>query len=305
MVSPIFQIKKEKSTDTEGIFIIEPLEQGYGHTLGNALRRVLLSSLAGAAITSVKIDGITHQFSTLAGMKEDIVELVLNLKKIRVRYDGDKPLKMTLDVTGPREVKAGDIEVPSPAEIINKDYVIANLSDKKSRISCELTVEKGYGYSPFEERESQALGVIPVDATFSPVVRVDYDIESTRVGRITNYDKLVMTIHTDGTIKPEDALVSSAKVLIAYFTQVVEPKKVEEKVQKEETKLSNDVLKLTVEELNLPVRITNALERAGFKDIESLLGSNKRDISKVKNLGSKSIKIIEAALKEKGVELGE
>lgn len=305
MLSPTFQIKKEKTTETEGVFILEPLEQGYGHTLGNALRRVLLTSLPGAAVTYVKIDGVTHQFSTLSGLKEDIVELILNIKKIRIHYEGEKPLKVILEAVGPKEVKAKDIKVSSPARIINEDLVLAQLADKKAKLFCEMTVEKGYGYSPFEERESQTLGVIPVDAAFSPVQRVNYRIEATRVGRITNYDRLILEVKTDGTITPQEALDQSAKILIAYFTQIVEPKKVKSEEKKEEAKISAEILKLTVEELNLPVRITNALERAGYKDVESLLASNKGDISKVKNLGSKSIKIIEAALKEKGVEFGE
>ncbi|PIU03995.1 DNA-directed RNA polymerase subunit alpha [Candidatus Shapirobacteria bacterium CG08_land_8_20_14_0_20_39_18] len=301
MLSPIFQIKNEKSTDHEGIFIIEPLEQGYGHTVGNALRRVLLTSLPGAAVTYVKIAGVFHQFTSLEGMKEDVVELILNIKKIRFAYEGEKPVKVTLEAIGPGEVKAEEIKTPANVKVVSKDLVLANLSDKKSKLDVEMTVEKGYGYSPFEDRESQSLGVIPVDAAFSPILSVNYRIEATRVGRITNYDRLVMEILSDGSIKPIDALKEAAKILITYFNQIIEPRKVEEEQKPKEEKVSREALNLMIEELNLPVRISNALERAGFKTVADVLASNKKEIAKVKNLGSKSLKIIEAGLKEKGV----
>lgn len=304
MNDPIFQVKTERETQTEGVFIIEPLEQGYGNTIGNPLRRVLLSSLPGAAVTFVKITGVRHQFTTIPGLKEDVVELILNIKKIRVQYAGEKPIQIELDAAGPGEVKAGDIKCPTGVTIANKDLVLGNLADKKSKLSIEMTVERGYGYSPFEDRKSDTLGVIPVDATFTPVLRVNQKIESTRVGRMTNFDKLILEIYTDGTVTPSKALKEATKTLISYFEQLANPKKVE---KTEETKplIANETAKLTIEELTLPTRIVNALEKSGYKTVEDLLSASPKEVAKIKNLGSKSLKIISAALKEKGVNFGE
>ncbi|MFZ5365665.1 MAG: DNA-directed RNA polymerase subunit alpha [Patescibacteria group bacterium] len=301
MIQPIFQIKTEKETKNEGVFILEPLEQGYGQTVGNALRRVLLTSLPGAAVTFVKIAGVRHQFTTIPGLKEDVVELILNIKKLRIRYDGDKPVKINLEVTGPGEILASKIKTPANVEIVNKDLVLGTLADKKSKLQIDLTVEKGFGYSPFEERQSETLGVIPVDAIFSPVLRVNYKVEATRVGRMTNFDKLILEVLTDGTISPLEAVKESTKIIISYFEQILEPKKpkVEEK---EKIEASPEVLRLMIEELSLPTRIVNALEKAGFKTVEDIVSAPRNEISKVKNLGAKSIKIVEAALSEKGVD---
>jgi len=304
MNDPIFQIKTERETKTEGVFVIEPLEQGYGNTIGNPLRRVLLSSLPGAAVTFVKIAGVRHQFTTIPGLKEDVVELVLNIKKIRVQYTGEKPIQIELDATGPGEVKAGDIKCPTGVVIANKDLVLGNLADKKSKLSIEMTVERGYGYSPFEDRKSDTVGIIPIDATFTPVVRVNQKIESTRVGRMTNFDKLILEIYTDGTITPSNALKEATKTLISYFEQLANPKKVE-KTEEVKPLVANETAKLTIEELTLPTRIVNALEKSGYKTVEDLLSASPKEVAKIKNLGSKSLKIIQAALKEKGVNFGE
>jgi DNA-directed RNA polymerase subunit alpha len=301
MEEPLFQIKKEKEDKNKGVFVIEPLEQGYGHTLGNALRRVLLTSMPGAAITFVKIAGVRHQFTTLKGLKEDVVELILNLKKVRVKYQGKKPVKVKLEATGPGEVKAKKIKTSSGVEIANPELVIANLADKKSKLSVEMTIETGLGYSPFEERKSDVLGVIPVDASFSPVIRVNYRVEATRVGRLTNYDRLVLELETDGTIAPLEAVKGAAKILVAYFKQIVEPKVPKKKIE-EQPAISHEVLRLTVQELNLPTRIVNALENAGYKTVADLIAVDKKEIAKVRNLGGKSLKIIEIALKEKEVD---
>lgn len=300
MVKPIFQIKSEKQTESEGVFALEPLEAGFGHTLGNALRRALLTCLPGAAVTFIKITGVRHQFTTLPGLKEDIVEFILNVKKIRIKMSGDKPVKISLEATGPGEIKAGKIETPAGVEIVNKNLVLGHLADKKSKISCEMTVEPGFGYSPFEERKSETLGVISVDAIFSPVVKVNYTVGTTRVGRVANYDRLILEITVDGTISPAEALKQAAQILVSYFGQIVEPK-VHREEKEGKPNLSPDVLKLTVEELSLPTRITNALEKSGLKTVADLLETNKKQISLVKNLGDKSVKIIEAALREKGV----
>lgn len=304
MTSPIFQIKAQKKGKEEGVFVLEPLEAGFGYTLGNALRRVLLTRLPGAAVTKVKIAGVKHQFTTIPGLKEDVVELILNIKKIRISYGGDKPAKLTLEAVGPGEIKAGKVKAPAGVEIANKDLVLGTLTDKKSKLRMEMTAEKGLGYSPFEERESDTLGVIPIDAIFSPVIKVNYRVEATRVGRMTNYDKLILEVVTDGTISPFQAVKEAAKILVSYFGQIVEPKIPKAKEEKEK-KVKPEVLRLTVEELNLPTRIVNALEKSGYKTVADLVSAKRKEVAGVKNLGEKSIKIIDAALKEKGVQLPE
>jgi DNA-directed RNA polymerase subunit alpha len=300
---PMFEIKKEEVKGAWGKFAITPLEQGYGDTLGNSLRRVLLTSLKGAAITSVKIAGVKHQFSTLKGMKEDFIEFLLNLKKVRLSYDGDKPVKASISVKEAGEVKAKDIKVPANVKISNPDLVLATLN-KGAKLEVEMEVESGAGYSPADERSSGTVGLIPLDATFSPVRRVNYKVEETRVGRLTNYDKLVLELTTDGTIGPKEAILEAAKVLVAYFNQIVSPKKVVKKEEKTEVDLLGPVGKLSVEEIGLPTRVANALSKAGYETVEELVKAKKEDLVKVRNLGEKSIKIIRVALSEKGVEFG-
>lgn len=304
MIRPRFGYKAEEESATFGRFVLEPLEIGFGHTMGTALRRVLYTSLTGSSITSVKIDGVKHQFATLAGMPEDVVELILNIKKIAVRYKGEGPATMTLSTKGPREVKASEIEVSDGIEIVNPDFVLANLN-KDGRLEIEFTVETGRGYSPADERKTDTIGVIPVDAKFTPVTKVNYTVMSTRVGRVTNYDKLVLEVTTDGTVSPSEAVKEAATVLVNFFNQIVSP--VEEKAEEAVTSAAaaNDTLRLTVEELDLPTRIANALRKGGFETVADLIKSTKGEIAKVKNLGIKSVKIIEVALKEKGLELPE
>lgn len=302
MVDPIFQIEKKKETADFGQFVIEPLEQGYGNTLGNALRRVLLTSLPGAAVTQVKISGVKHQFSTLKGLKEDIVEFILNLKQLQIKYEGEKATKLSLDVTGPAEVKAADIQTPAKVEIVNKNHLLGSLANKKSRLKAEMMVETGFGYSPAEERKSEKLGVILVDASFSPVRRVNYKVEATRVGHRTDLDRLILEITTNGTIKPSEALKKAASILVAYFNQLVSPKKAP-KVEKKEKISWVSMPELTVEELDLPTRIANALRRGGYGTVGALAVASRADLIEVKNLGGKSIKIIEEALKKKGISL--
>jgi DNA-directed RNA polymerase subunit alpha len=300
MNEPMFEIKEEKKEANYGKFAITPLEQGYGLTIGNSLRRVLLTSLPGIAVTSVRISGVKHQFSTLTGMKEDIVEFVLALKKVRFSGKIEKPVKATLEVSKPGEFKASDIKVGGGLKVVNPDLVLGTLN-KGSKISAELTIEQGAGYSPAEDRPAESIGLIPVDASFSPVKRVSYKVEETRVGRLTNYDKLILEIWTDGTIKASDALIESAKTLLSYFGQIVNPKKVEkvEEVIHDDLGLTG---KLSVEEIGLPTRVANALIKAGFETVEDLAHAKKTDLVKVRNLGEKSLKIVAAALGTKGVE---
>jgi len=300
MNEPTFEIKEEKKETNYGRFAITPLEQGYGLTIGNALRRVLLVSLQGMAITSVKIAGVKHQFSTLSGMKEDTVEFILNLKKVRFSGSTDKSVKATLEVNKAGEFTAKEIKVGGGIEVANPDLVLGTLN-KGSKLSAEITIESGFGFSPAEDRPSDTIGLIPVDASFSPVKRVSYKIEETRVGRLTNYDKLILEIWTDGTIEAGNAITDSAKTLMSYFAQIVNPKVVEkqEEAPKDELGLTG---KLSVEEIGLPTRVANALIKAGFETVEQLAHAKKEDLVKVRNLGEKSLKIVAAALGTKGVE---
>ena len=303
MNEPMFEIKSEKKEKNYEKFIISPLENGYGDTLGNSLRRVLLTSLPGAAITSVRINGVKHQFSTLKGMKEDVVDFLLNLKKVKFSYTGEKPVKATLSVKVSGEVKAKDIKVPAQVKVSNPEMVLAVIN-KGAKLEAEMEIEAGSGYSPAEDRKTGTIGLIPLDAAFSSVSRVNYRVEETRVGRLTNYDKLILEIWTDGTINPKDALVSASKILVSYLNQVVSPKK----VVKEEPEKVQDTLgpagKLSVEEIGLPTRVANALIKAGYETVEELSKAKKENLVKVRNLGEKSIKIITVALAEKGVKFG-
>lgn len=290
-----------------GEFFLEPLPQGYGHTLGNALRRVLLSSLHGAAITRVKIKGIRHPFRTLPGLKNDIIELLLNIKKIRIKIlsketGKEKSYRLKLEAHGPGEFKAAKITSPAQLEIVNKDLKLGYLANKKSKIEMEMQVEEGIGYRPSSE-ESEETGVIPLDAIFTPILRVAYRVEETRVGQRTDFDRLILKIWTDGTIDPQKALEEAAKILVGYFHQVYEPVVEEKKVVEEILPL--DIAHLTIEELGLPTRIANALKRSNFKTVRDLSVVSQKDIEKAKSIGQKSLKIIKRKLKEKGIELKE
>lgn len=301
MVQPMFEITEEKKAENYAKFAITPLDAGYGNTLGVSLRRVLLTSLPGSAITSVKIAGVKHQFSTLKGMKEDVLDFLLNLKKVRIVITGDDAVKLTLSGKS-SEVKASDIKLPGNAQIVNPDLVLANLS-KGSKLEVDMIAEKGTGYMSADERPIEKIGEVPLDATFSPVVRVNYKVEETRVGRLTNYDKLLLEIWTDGTISPSQALVEAAKILVSYFNQIISPRKLE---KKEETKVDASLGvtgRLSVEEIGIPTRVANALIKSGFDTVEKLLTAKKQDLMKVRNLGEKSLKIVKMALMEKGVEL--
>lgn len=302
-MEPIFEIKEETKKDKYSKIVITPLVAGFGDTLGTALRRVMLTSLGGASITSVKMANVRHQFSTLKGMKEDVLDFILNLKKVRFVYEGEEPVKLKLASSGAGEVKAGDIKTPAGVTIVNGELVLASMS-KGGKLDVEMTLERGIGYLPAEEREKNTIGEFPVDASFTPVVRVNYKVEETRVGRVTNYDKLVLEIWTDGTIEPMEALLSASKILISYFNQVVNPKK----VKKEEALVRAEVDfgapgVLSVEEIGLPTRVANALSRAGFDTVEKLSNAKRSELVRVRNLGEKSVGVIEKALKERGVSL--
>jgi len=290
---------------TKNQFILEPLPQGYGHTLGNALRRTLYTSIPGAAITSVKIAQARHQFTTIEGVREDMVQLVLNLKQVRVSYQGTEPATLTLQAKGSGEVKASDFKCPSGVSLANPELVIAHLSDKSVKLDIEATVETGMGYSPAEERQSATVGVIPVDATFSPVSLVNYSVEATRVGRLTNYDRLILDITTDSTVTPESALKTASQTLVNFFQGIITPQSAQSAQSANSAqfaKSSTPGSNISVEELDLPTRIANALVKAGFDTVGSLIATPKAELAKVKNLGAKSVKIIDLALKERGFE---
>lgn len=305
MIEPSFKVKEEKVTGDYGEFIIEPLETGFGHTVGNALRRVLLSSIPGSAVTSVKITGVKHKFSTVPGLKENVVDLLLNLKTLHVKLlDGKTTATIKLSVKGQKEITAKDFEVPDGVEIPNKDHYIGSLGDKKAKLELELTVEKGYGYSLSEERKTSTLGVIATDAIFTPVKLVNYSVEATRVGRQTNLDKLHLMIWTNGTISPRAALDEAASILATYFLQIFKPDAaITVDGVSSMPSVSEDLLRLTLDELDLPTRIYNSLRNGGIETVGQLLSTPRKELMTMRNMGGKSLSVIEEKLQEKGITL--
>lgn len=305
----MLEIEKPKiecvETSEDGIygkFVIEPLERGYGITLGNSLRRILLSSLPGAAANCIKIDGVLHEFSTVKGVKEDVAELILNIKELAIKMHGEGSTTVYIDAQGPGEVKAGDIRTGGNVEIINKDLHIATLDDD-SKLYMEINVNKGRGYVSQAKNKSDELpiSVIPIDSIYTPVKRVNYIVENTRVGQITDYDKLTLEVWTDGTIRPDEAISLSAKILIEHFklfmTLTDHADDVEIMVEKEEDK-KEKVLEMTIEELDLSVRSYNCLKRAGINTVQELTERSMEDMMKVRNLGKKSLEEVQHKLKE-------
>ena len=285
----------------EGFIIIEPLPQGLGMTLGNALRRVLLSSLPGAAITQAKIAGVSHEYSTIKGVKEDVVQILLNLKKVRLSIEGDKPVKLELDEKGPKEVKASDLNLPAGVKVSNPEQIIATLADNKTKFEVELTAEKGVGYVPIDDRRGFGIGIIPLDANFTPINKVNYKVEATRVGQITNFDKLTFEISTDGTVTPAESIKEASKILTDYFTVLVEQKKAPKKDKEDEVVKPKIDKTATIEELELSTRITNSLKNAGVETVDDLMNAQKEELVKLKNMGAKSLSDIEEKLREKGL----
>lgn len=304
-MNPAFSLVEGSMAGNTAELIIEPLEQGYGHTLGNALRRVLLTSLPGAAITAVTIDGVDHQYSALSGLSEDIVELILNLKLVRIKADHEGKGTVRLSVKGAKEVTAADLECEAGFTVVNPDQHIATLAKGKN-LEMEMVVETGMGYRLAAEMKSEVIGQIMMDALFSPVTKVSYKVEATRVGRKTDYDRIVLSVQTDGSLTPREAVEQAAQILARQFTQVYAPVMPEVKVEAPTLSPEEaETMKLTVEELDLPTRIANALRKGGFKTVGDLLASNKAVISKVKNLGGKSVDLINEALSKKGVSIEE
>lgn len=295
MANPTFKVKEEKIGDNQSEFTIEPLEPGYGHTLGNALRRALLTSISGAAITSVRIAGVKHKFSTVPGVRENVVDLLLNIKGLNFRLlDGTDKGKVTLSVKGPKRIVGRDFDLPENVEIVNEDHYIASINDKKARLEMELEVEQGLGYSSAEERRSTTLGLIPTDAVFTPVKRVSYEVSATRVGRQTDLDKLLLSVWTNGIVSPKEALEEASKILTSYFLQIYEPKSVtsSENVIASQS-VADSISKLTIDELDLPTRIYNSLRNGGIETLGQLLSTTKKDLISMRNMGNKSIMVIE------------
>lgn len=304
--TPKIECVESNDNGTYGKYVIEPLERGYGTTLGNSLRRILLSSLPGVATTSIKIDGVLHEFSTIKGVKEDVTEIILNIKELALRMDDDSNRVLYLDVKGSREVKAGDIEVGDGIEIINKDLHIATLEDD-GHLNMEITINKGRGYVPQNKNKVEnSIGHIPIDSIYTPVKRVNFVVENTRVGQITDYDKLTIEVWTNGSIKVDEAISYSSKILIEHFKLFLgltkEASEVVVMVQKEEDK-KEKVLEMTIEELDFSVRSYNCLKRAGINTVQELAQKSLEDMMKVRNLGKKSLEEVEKKLKDLGLSL--
>ena len=297
------------SDGTYGKFIVEPLERGYGTTLGNSLRRVLLSSLPGVAVTSVKIDGILHEFSTIDGVQEDVTELLLDIKGLTAQITGDGPKVVYIEAEGAGEVNAGSIKCDSEVEILNPDMHIATLGDG-ARLYMEITLDKGRGYVPAERNKQQmapVIGVIPVDSIYTPVVKVNYTVENTRVGQITDYDKLTLEVWTNGTISAKEAVSLGAKVLTEHLNLFVdlsgETYAGDSIMVEKDDKGKEKVLEMTIEELDLSVRSFNCLKRAGINTVEDLINKSEDDMMKVRNLGRKSLEEVVNKLASLGFTL--
>lgn len=304
---PKIEILELSEDESYGKFMVEPLERGYGTTLGNSLRRVLLSSLPGAAVSSVKIQGVLHEFSTIPGVLEDVPEIILNIKGLAAKMHTDEPVTLRIEAQGPAEIKAGDIITGPDVEIINKDHHIATVNED-GNLYMELELVKGRGYVSAErnKKEGQPVGVIPVDSSFTPVKKVNFTIENTRVGQITDYDRLVLEVWTNGTIKPDEATSLGAKILTEHLNLFIgltdHVSNVEIMVEKEDDK-KEKVLEMTVEELDLSVRSYNCLKRANINTVEELTQRTAEDMMKVRNLGKKSLEEVERKLAELGLSL--
>lgn len=298
-------IQKE---DNQAVFEIEGCYPGYGITLGNAIRRVLLSSLPGASATGFKIKGVQHEFSTIPGIAEDAIEIILNLKKVRFKLYTDQPVMVFISVKGQKEVKAGDIKVSSDVEVINKDAVIATLTDKKSELEMEIKVEKGLGFVPVERRKKEKLeiGMIAIDAIFTPVLKANFEVENMRMGERTDFNRLKIDIETDGSITPEEAFAQAAEILVNQFKLFLEIKKSEEpkeKIREEES--SEDVLKIKTENLKFSARTINALLEGGIKTLGGLSKKSESSLKKIEGMGDKGIKEIKKIFKKYGLEMKE
>jgi DNA-directed RNA polymerase subunit alpha len=290
------KIENVSSETNYGRYHVEPLEPGFGVTVGNALRRVLLSSLPGAAVTSIKIDNVYHEFSAIPGVKEDTTELVLNVKQIRLRSFADRPVQLRIEASGTGEVTAADIIAPPDVEIVNPELHLASLDGEDSRLTIEMTVERGKGYVPADQREGLSIGVIPVDAIYTPTRRVNYSVEPVRVGQVTDYERLVLEVWTDGTMPPDEAVAQSAQVLIRHFELLTElVAKPAARFEKAATSA------VQIEDLDLTVRAYNCLKRAGITKVGQVLEMSEDDLLGVRNFGRKSLDELRDRLSERSL----
>ena len=298
------KIEAEAITERYGRFVIGPLQSGYGVTVGNSLRRVLLSSLPGAAITSVSVDGVYHEFSPIAGVKEDSMTLLLNLKQVRMKLQGDEPVRLRLEVQGEGIVTAADIECPAEVEIINPELHLLTLDSSDSRVEMEMIAEQGRGYSPSEDRGELAIGQLPLDAIFSPIRRIAYTVDRVRIGEITDFDQLRLDIWTDGTIQPGEALSTSAQILAKHFSLVANAggALLEGPEEAKEEGIPVRIYEMPVEDLDLTVRGFNCLKRAGITKVGMILEKLEKgddEILAIRNFGRKSLDELKQALREK------
>jgi len=297
MLEPNFKVSVKDIAVNTAEVTIEPLPQNFGHTIGNSLRRVLLTSLEGGAATRVKIDGVTHQFSTLAGMKEDVLELILSLKTLNFQVDSDKPVEIKLKASGTTIVKASDLDLPENVTLANPDIILCHLTSAKAKITATITVAKGMGYVSAEENATDEIGVIPLDSSFSPVIKANYTIEAARVGRSSNYDKVRLTLTTNGTISPEEAVREAARITTGFFDYINSAEAYIQEVK------SKSVIETAgfVDDLDLPTRVLNALKKSDITKLSDLKALTLVDLKKVKNLGEKSAKQVIEKAGEKGI----
>lgn len=312
------KVEKETLTDEYGKFFIEPFERGFGHTVGNGLRRVLLSSIDGYSVTSLKIDDVLHEFTTVPGVFEDVTDIILNLKRVLVKGAGVEPITMSVDYSGEGEVKGSDIQTDNKADILNPDTHLATVTDPEAGLKMEMEVRLGRGYVTSEENETEDhdLGVIFLDANFSPVKRVRYRVEDTRVGKITNYDKLMLEIWTDGTITPENALVDASKIYRKHLNPFVhynrmtrdvprdEIKEQVEVAEEEKVNKLKEILSKSIDELDLSVRAKNCLDAVTLRTIGDLVQQSESELLKVRNFGKTSLKEIKKKLSDLNLSLG-
>ncbi|MDI9496145.1 MAG: DNA-directed RNA polymerase subunit alpha [Bacillota bacterium] len=304
---PNITLNEKNDDNTYGKIVVEPLERGYGTTIGNSLRRILLSSLPGAAVTSINIQGVLHEFSTIPGVREDVTEIILNIKNLAAKMNVPGPVQLLIDAKGPKEVTAADIITGGDVEIVNEDLHIATL-EEGAELIIEMEMEQGRGYVTAErnKKDSQAIGVIPIDSIYTPVKKVNFTVEDTRVGNRTDFDKLTLEVWTNGTIEPEEAVSLGAKILNEHLNLFISltdhVNDVEIMVEKEEDE-KEKVLEMTIEELDLSVRSYNCLKRAGINTVEELTYKTEEDMMKVRNLGKKSLDEVSKKLAELGLSL--
>ena len=302
---PSIEVFTSEEDPSYGKFVVGPLERGYGNTLGNCLRRILLSSLPGAAVTSIKIDGILHEFSTIPGVKEDVTEIILNLKKLALSLDGDESVRALINVSGPAEVTGADIQADGSVEIFNPELHIATL-EKNATLTIEMTIAKGRGYVPADQNkdETTPIGVIPIDSIYTPVRKVNYTVEHTRVGQVTDFEKLTLEIWTDGSISPKEGVSIGAKIMFDHlnlFIGLTENMDQYATMVDRPTDKKEKALEMSIEELELSVRSFNCLKRANINTVEELTKKSELDMMKVRNLGKKSLDEITHKLEDLGL----